>query len=73
MRASIPRCGGHGFEPGGERLVDVILGSLKHQEDAEFFMTIDQVFDFVHNHAVEMVQTCSNATWHATSARRGQL
>ncbi|CCQ73931.1 hypothetical protein [Magnetospira sp. QH-2] len=62
-----------GFDPGGGPLVDVILGHLKHQEDAEFFMTMDQVFDFVHNHAVEMIQNCSNAHWHATSARRGQL
>ncbi|GAB6052715.1 hypothetical protein JCM17960_15350 [Magnetospira thiophila] len=68
-----PRSWRQGFDPGGAQMIDVILSNFKHQEDAEFFMTMDQVFDFVHNHALEMIQSCSNATWHATSARRGRV
>ncbi len=38
---------------GDRQIVDLVLGSLKRLDDAEFFMTIDRVFDFIHQRGVE--------------------
>ncbi len=38
---------------GDRQIVDLVLGSLRRLDDAEFFMTVDRVFDFVHQRGVE--------------------
>ena len=42
---------------GDDHIVDLILHSLKRLDDAEFFMTVDTVFDLIHQKAVDTVSS----------------
>lgn len=57
----------------GGPMVDAIAASLKRLEDVEFFFTMDKVFDFVHDHAVEMIRHCSLSTVHTTTVPLGRV
>ena len=57
----------------GGPMVDAITSSLKRLEDVEFFLTMDQIFDFIHDHAVEFIRNCSLSSVHTTSVPMGRV
>ncbi|MBF0247491.1 MAG: hypothetical protein HQL36_05400 [Alphaproteobacteria bacterium] len=61
------------LENGSNTIVEAIAASLSHMEDVEFFLTMDQVFNFVHDSGVELIRNCSLSTVHVTSVRMGRL
>lgn len=48
---------------GDDHIVDIILHSLKRLDDAEFFMTVDQLFDMIHQKAVDTVSASVERTF----------
>ncbi len=68
-----PAPSGLDLDNGGAPIADAIAGSLKRQEDVELFLTMDQVFDFVHDHGVEVIRQCSQSKVHITSVPMGRV